>query len=528
MTGNLHVLATRYAGRPQLILPRAAEDLVRRLGAIDERAGRIAGTARPGVLQRLARLISDTGRGPAMAMEDDDDGPPPVPFEQRAAYAPLYVSGEVEDFGYCWALSQGVALMQCDTVLLDRGEDFCGTVYHGYDTLLQAMCESSADERVKAIFLRECSPGGVVAGGLPALAARMREIRAAAGGKPIWVYADMACSAAYWIAAQADRIVAPAQGLVGSIGAVLVHEDWSAALDKAGVKVEAIQFGAQKTAGAWWDALSDAARADLQAEIDQCGRDFVADLVLGRPSVTAEAALATEARVYMGRHDEPGRSALDLKLVDAIMSEQDAFAELVEAVSRPSATLSAPLGTTSAAAQGARGASPPQKEPAMAVKGPKTGAAATLAALVAQKATLDAEIARMSAAKPDPDEADEADEAEDAMDGGADEAAEGEADETEEQDNKKAPEAAAIAASAEAKAHPALALAAIGSGQTLAMFQASVAALPAASTGRLAGHMAAHTPPRLGPDGAAQPSAAAQLDPVQVYARRRGGARRSA
>ena len=186
--------------------------------------------------------------------------------------------------GFCWSLNQGVALMQCDTALTDRGEEYCGVVYHGYDTLLRGMREAMADERVKGLFIRLSTPGGVVAGGLPALAAFMRANGARAGGKPIWVYADMACSAGYWIAASADRIIAPRVGLIGSIGASSFTRTGPPALKEHGVAIEAIQFGAKKTDGAWWSKLSERAREDLQAEIDQCGRDFVADVMAGRPS----------------------------------------------------------------------------------------------------------------------------------------------------------------------------------------------------------------------------------------------------
>lgn len=341
MSGRLSILAARHVGRPLLMSPRSAQELAQRIHAVDEQA-----FARPGRIEALMRRLAGSRRPQAM---DDDGDYIPVPMEERLAYAPMW-AGEPEDSGYCWTLNQGVALMQCDTVLLDRGELFCGEVYHGYDTLLAGMREAAADQRVRALFLRMCSPGGVVSGGLPALAAFMRGAREAAGGKPIWVYGDMACSAAYWIAAQADRIIAPDVGLIGSIGAVIVHENWSRKLAEEGIEITSIQFGASKTDGAWWKSLSEQAQADLQAEIDQCGRNFVADVALGRPVLGADAALATEARVFLGRHDEAERSALDLKLIDAIASEEEAFAELVAHVAQPGAMSGATPGATSATA----------------------------------------------------------------------------------------------------------------------------------------------------------------------------------
>lgn len=491
---NAASLRTRYAGRPVLMRPEAAREVALQLLAMDGRS-----LERPGRVGALLRALGMRRGGEANAvrphaMEDDFDGPPPVPFEERAAYAPLY-AGEVEDHGYCWSLKSGVALLQCDTPLLERGDDFCG-VHHGYDTLLRALQDAAADERVKASFLRLNCPGGVVAGGLPTLAAWMRENRAAAGGKPIWVYADMAASAAYWIAGQADRIIAPNVGIVGSIGAVLVHEDWSDALDKAGVKVEAIQFGEKKTDGAWWAALSEDARADLQAEIDQCGRNFVADVTAGRPQLTAEALIATQARCYMAEHDEPERSGLVIGFVDEIAGEADAFAALVAHVSTPGTSLSSPT------AAGGRAANAPEKDKPMADKaqtqpGRVSAQARTEAArLRAQADQMDPQGSTATEAAEDTEGEDTAsdDAAEDTVAGGAaDDALNAEdADEDE-------VEARAIAASAEAKSHPALAVEAIASKMTLAQFKAAARASAPKGRGQLAVVMADAS--RLGPDG---------------------------
>lgn len=527
MNGNLASLATRMAGRPLLIAPRQAEEIARRIQGVDAQA-----FARPSRLSALLRKLS-LGRATPMAM-DDDDAYDAVPVGERAAYAPFFI-GEPEDFGFCWSLKDGVALMQADTALGARGEDYCGVFYHGYDTLLVGMREALADVRVKALFLRLDSPGGVVAGGLPALAAFMREARASAGGKPIWVYADMACSAAYWIAAQADRIIAPRVGLVGSLGAVMVLEDWSAALDKAGLKIESIEFpeGGFKTEGAWWKALTEEGRAVLLAEIAQCGRDFFADVVAGRPQLTAEALIATRAGVFLANHDDPALSGLSLGLVDAIATEEAAFGELRDQVAG-SVSVSAPAnGTPLAGAPRGRASASPAQEATMANKptaGGKPSRAASIATAQAAVRKAQAALARAQATATEDEDvdpaaaSDEDDQVDAVSPDDADEDPAG--DETgEDAEDGDADEASAIAASAEAKAHPAMALAAIGSKQTLAQFKASCAAA-GASGGR---HQLAATlggSPRLGADGAAgaKPvrSARAQHDRNRAAGLKRG------
>lgn len=522
MPQDLTALAARHAGRPLLMTPRAALELANRVRSVDARS-----VVQPGRFTALLRRLSGQDRRPS-AMEDDDYEP--VPMETRLAYAPLY-AGEPDDYGFCWTLKDGVALMNVDKPLLDRGEIFCGEVYHGYDTILQGLREAMADDRVKAVFIREATPGGVVASGLPALAAFMRENGARAGGKPIHVYADMACSAGYWIASAADRIVSGRVGLVGSIGAVIVHENWSAALKEAGIEITPIQFGEAKTDGAWWAALSDRARADLQAEIDQCGRDFVADVVAGRPQLSAEDVLATQAAVYMGHHDEAARSALALKLVDDLASEEAAFAALRDQVAGASPSPAPGSIATSAEAPRGRAPASAEKEGRMAIK-PKAGGKPTaktpLASARAALARAQAEVNRLSAEGQEDTEADDED-ADPAMEGEEDmePEAEGDGEEPDAEDDEAEPaaEAQRISASPEAQAHPGLALAAISSGQSFAQFQANVKAAGTGGRNKLASTLAGS--PRLGADVAAKATTAAKLDPKAIYGARKARARKA-
>lgn len=499
MTGNLTRLRTAYAGRPLLMLPNAALELGQRLIQIDGKA-----FARPSRLEALMAKLTG-GRGPAQAMDDDDHQP--VPLEARLAYAPLYV-GEPDAVGFCWSLKDGVALMQADTALTDRGEEYCGVVYHGYDTLLAGMREAAADDRVRAIFLRAFSPGGVVAGGLQALSDWMLANRAAAGGKPIWIYADMAASAMYWIAACADRIVAPRVGLIGSIGAVIVHENYAKALSEYGLEITSIEFPLGKTDGAWWKALSPEARADWEAEIRQCGEDFFATVVRGRAQLTRDQLEGLRARCFMGHHDEAERSAVAIGLIDAIASEEEAFLELRDQVAQPA---SAPrtTGQTRAAATGERGVEASSQEKPMAGKAQTPpGRSAALQQAEAAVAEAQANLARIRAEdQGEGDQETESPEVPETLDTG----------ETDDESD-----AAAIAASPEAKAEPALALAAIQSRQTLAQFKATVAA---AATRPGAGLLATtlKDSPRLGVDGPGK-TAGDALNPKAVYDRRKARA----
>jgi ClpP class serine protease len=82
-----------------------------------------------------------------------------------------------------------------------------------------------ADESIGAIVIQIDSPGGNVAG-TPEVARKIYEARGK--GKAIIAQADsLMASAAYYIGAAADEIVATPSSEVGSIGVYAVHEDAS-------------------------------------------------------------------------------------------------------------------------------------------------------------------------------------------------------------------------------------------------------------------------------------------------------------
>jgi ClpP class serine protease len=102
---------------------------------------------------------------------------------------------------------------------------------------------AAADPAVTAIVMDVDSPGGN-AQGIPEAAARLRAVR---GTKPLVAVASgMMASGAYWLASQADSIVASTSAEVGSIGAFMVHQDMSEAFAKEGVRNTIVKAGKYK------------------------------------------------------------------------------------------------------------------------------------------------------------------------------------------------------------------------------------------------------------------------------------------
>ena len=170
------------------------------------------------------------------------------------------------------------------------------TSYQGLRTQIE---EARDDPGVKAIALEIDSPGGEVAG-LPDLA---DVIRAAREVKPVRAYvADLAASAAYVLASQASEVIVSRTSMVGSMGALMVHYDISAALQEAGVRPTIISSGRRKSDFAQELPLAEAALTWAQSEVDQA-RDMISEIIAsGRgDSLNKAAALATEAGLFTGQ-----------------------------------------------------------------------------------------------------------------------------------------------------------------------------------------------------------------------------------
>lgn len=167
------------------------------------------------------------------------------------------------------------------------------------------------DPEVKGIILNIDSPGGTVDGTMDLA----RAIFAARGRKPIIALADgQACSAAYWIGAAADAFfLANETSLVGSIGVVCTHADYSGALEKAGIVVTEITAGKYKRAVSSYKPLSDDGKARIQEMADDIYTLFVDDVARFK-GVSQDQVLSdmAEGRVFMGE------KAIAAGLVDGV------------------------------------------------------------------------------------------------------------------------------------------------------------------------------------------------------------------
>jgi capsid assembly protease len=193
----------------------------------------------------------------------------------------------------------GIAVIEIAGVLIHRGswigQSSGQTSYEGIVAQINA---AASDPAVRGIALDIDSFGGEVAGVFD-LADRIRAIR---GSKPVWAFvAEHAFSAGYALASQADRILLPRTGALGSIGVVVMHADLSGQLDQDGVRVTLIHSGRHKVDGNPYAPLPKAVQGDIQREIDVLRFLFAETVAAGRAGrLSQEAALATEAATFRG------------------------------------------------------------------------------------------------------------------------------------------------------------------------------------------------------------------------------------
>jgi signal peptide peptidase SppA len=173
-----------------------------------------------------------------------------------------------------------VAVIPVYGVICHRGDmfsDFSGGC--STEKLTQQIRQAINDPSVKAIVMDFDTPGGST-DGVDELAAEIYDARKK---KSISAVSNSLCaSAGYYLAAQCTEVCVSPSSMTGSIGVYCEHDDYSGALEQAGVKITLISYGENKTAGNSAEPLSDSAREHLQEMVDAFGLKFEKAVARGR------------------------------------------------------------------------------------------------------------------------------------------------------------------------------------------------------------------------------------------------------
>lgn len=175
---------------------------------------------------------------------------------------------------------------------------------------------------ISSILLHVESPGGTAAG-TKELADEITEARKT---KTVWAYAeDLCCSAAYWVASQAEKVFANGPAIVGSIGTYMAIADWSKLYEEAGVKVHVIRAGAFKGAGLMGTEITDEQLAEFQRVINQTNDFFTKAVVRGRGMSSKRVQELADGRVHLAA------DAQELGLIDGVQSLDQTLSQLSKA-----------------------------------------------------------------------------------------------------------------------------------------------------------------------------------------------------
>ncbi|MBD2113550.1 MULTISPECIES: signal peptide peptidase SppA [Cyanophyceae] len=216
-----------------------------------------------------------------------------------------------------------VALVYAEGPIIDGGDgDFSQTGIIEGNTLARQLRQLRQDDEVKAVVLRVNSPGGSAT----ASEVILREVQLLReAGKPVVVsMGNVAASGGYWIASQADAILAQPTTITGSIGVYGIFLNLEELGTKVGVNWDGVKTSELADIFSSTRPKTAAELAILQRSVDAIYDSFLDRVAEGRDLTRPAVAELAQGRVWSGQ------AALDLGLVDELGGVNAAIATAVE------------------------------------------------------------------------------------------------------------------------------------------------------------------------------------------------------
>jgi len=207
-------------------------------------------------------------------------------------------------FSHKMPLGEKVAVVRVTGVIIDSA------------SVIEELKEYSKDASVKAIVLRVDSPGGAVA---PSQEIHEEVIKAKQKKKVIVSMGTVAASGGYYISAPADKIMANAGTLTGSIGVIMELPNLEGLMKKIGVETQIVKSGRHKDMASVFRSLTPEEKQILQAVLDDVHSQFINAVSEGRGIKLENVKTIADGRIFTGR------MAKDMGLVDELGNLQDAI-----------------------------------------------------------------------------------------------------------------------------------------------------------------------------------------------------------
>jgi len=166
------------------------------------------------------------------------------------------------------------------------------------EILKNTLIELSENNSINHIVLDCDSPGGSVAG-IQETAECIYEIRSK---KNIYAYTSgMIASGMYWLASACSGISASETSMIGSIGVIYTHFDWSKSNEQMGLKVTDIVSGKWKALGNTDVPLTTEKENKIQERVDEIANIFISSISKYRKHLSEEKIASFEADVFLGK-----------------------------------------------------------------------------------------------------------------------------------------------------------------------------------------------------------------------------------
>ncbi len=246
----------------------------------------------------------------------------PDSLRAMSAVAQTFLNNPVELPQRCQSsllcVEDGVGVVAVSGPMIRNPDLLSQILFNATDTeeITAAVREAAARPDIEAVFLDIDSPGGTVTG-TPELAQAVAD---AGKQKPVYAFSSgLMCSAAYWVASQAQAVYVTPSARVGSIGVIQPIIDDSEAYKNAGLKVEVFAAGKFKSIGVPGVPLTDSQRECIQSNIAETAQDFQSAVLARGRKIPAEA---------MEGQDFSGKQAQKMNLAGTVRDRADAMARL--------------------------------------------------------------------------------------------------------------------------------------------------------------------------------------------------------
>jgi protease-4 len=203
------------------------------------------------------------------------------------------------------SIGEKVALVNVSGVIIDSSG------------VVKELKKYAKDSSIKAIVIRVDSPGGAVA---PSQEIYNEVLKVKAKKKVVVSMGSVAASGGYYIAAAADKIVANAGTLTGSIGVIMEIPNFQGLMEKIGIEAQVIKSGKHKDIASVFKSLKPEEKEILQSVLDDVHDQFIRAVSDGRGMDFEDARKLSDGRIFTGR------MAKEAGLVDEIGSLEDAIA----------------------------------------------------------------------------------------------------------------------------------------------------------------------------------------------------------